>query len=142
LEGQLKQVDETLLTLHSQRENLENTSTNAEVLSTLKTAASSLKNANKNMDVEKVHDLMDELNEQLDISNELSSAITALNPGIDESELESELKKLEQEEFDKNMVKIPKPTTVPLPDVPEHDLVKDKPKGENPCYPLEFSPDF
>lgn len=83
---------------------------------------------------------MDDLNEQLDISNDISTAITSISPSLDESELSAELEKLEQEEFDKHMVDIPA-ATISLPDVPGDTLVKEKKKGilQNS---LKIHPDF
>jgi len=63
-EKQLGQIDGTLSTIEFQREALENASTNTEVLSVMGQAAKALKAAHNHMDVDKVHDLMDDIAEQ------------------------------------------------------------------------------
>nr|5VO5_A Chain A, Coiled-coil and C2 domain-containing protein 1-like,GH13992p [Drosophila melanogaster] len=60
LEKQLQQIDGTLSTIEMQREALESANTNTAVLTTMKNAADALKRAHQNMDVDKVHDMMDD----------------------------------------------------------------------------------
>lgn len=117
-EKQLQQVDGTLSTIEFQREALENASTNTEVLNVMGQAAKALKSAHNNMDVDKVHDLMDDIAEQQDVANEISEAIsnpTAFGHDVDEDELLAELEELEQEELDKQLLDTP---SAKLPDVP------------------------
>ncbi|XP_022251432.1 putative charged multivesicular body protein 4B-like protein CHMP4BP1 [Limulus polyphemus] len=73
-------------------------------------------------DVDKVHDLMDEVQEQQEIANEISEAIS--NPvgfghDIDEDELSKELEELEQEELDKQLLDVEGPVTENLPSPPQ-----------------------
>jgi uncharacterized metal-binding protein len=63
-EKTLLQLDGTLTTLETQREYLQNASTNMDVLSVMRQAASALKKTNQNLDADQVHDLMDDLSEQ------------------------------------------------------------------------------
>ena len=63
-EKTLLQLDGTLTTLETQREYLQNASTNMDVLHVMRQAASALKKTNQNLDVDQVHDLMDDLAEQ------------------------------------------------------------------------------
>ena len=63
-EKTLMQLDGTLTTLETQREYLQNASTNMDVLHVMRQAASALKKTNQNLDVDQVHDLMDDLAEQ------------------------------------------------------------------------------
>ena len=70
-------------TLEYQREVLENASSNKEVLDAMSHASKAFKSANGNMDVDKIHDLMDDMAEQNKIASEISSAIS--NPvGFDQ----------------------------------------------------------
>ena len=62
-EKQLQQVDGALTTLEYQREVLENSHTNAEVLKTMALAAKSFKQA-CNLDIDTVNELRDEMAEQ------------------------------------------------------------------------------
>lgn len=59
-----------------QREALESANTNTQVLTTMKNAADALKAAHKNMDVDQVHDMMDDIAEQQDVAKEISDAIS------------------------------------------------------------------
>lgn len=70
-------------TLEYQREVLENASSNKEVLDAMGQASKAFKGANGNMDVDKIHDLMDDMAEQNQIASEISTAIS--NPvGFDQ----------------------------------------------------------
>lgn len=75
-EKQLQQIDGTLTTIELQREALESANTNTQVLTTMKNAADALKAAHKNMDVDQVHDMMDDIAEQQDVAKEISDAIS------------------------------------------------------------------
>ncbi|KRG03991.1 charged multivesicular body protein 4b isoform X1 [Drosophila mojavensis] len=134
LEKQLQQIDGTLSTIEMQREALESANTNTAVLTTMKNAADALKSAHQNMDVDKVHDMMDDIAEQQDVAREISDAISnpvAFGADLDDEDLERELDELEQENFDKEIIGIPEPTPT-LPEAPTEDLpekVKEKKKA-------------
>ncbi|CAG5134103.1 unnamed protein product [Candidula unifasciata] len=119
-EKQLEQIDNTLSTIEFQREALENASTSTQVITVMGQAAKALKGAHNNMDVDKVHDLMDDVAEQQDIAREISEAISnpvGFNNDVDEDELLAELNELEQEELDSQLLQIPG-AGVDLPSVP------------------------
>ncbi|XP_032570379.1 charged multivesicular body protein 4c isoform X1 [Drosophila sechellia] len=134
LEKQLQQIDGTLSTIEMQREALESANTNTAVLTTMKNAADALKTAHQNMDVDKVHDMMDDIAEQQDVAREISDAISnpvAFGADLDDEDLERELDELEQENFDKEIIGIPEPTPT-LPEAPTEDLpekAKEKKKA-------------
>ncbi|XP_015912813.1 charged multivesicular body protein 4b [Parasteatoda tepidariorum] len=118
-EKQLGQIDGTLTTIEYQREALENANTNTEVLKIMGYAAKALKNAHE-MDVDQVHDLMDDVQEQQEIANEISDAISnpvGFDKDFDEDELARELEELEQEELDRDLLAVG-PSTTELPEVP------------------------
>lgn len=118
-EKQLQQIDGTLSTIEMQREALESANTNTTVLTTMKGAADALKAAHQHMDVDQVHDMMDDIAEQQDVAREISDAISnpvAFGQDIDEEELEKELEELEQEQLDKELLGIE--STDELPAVP------------------------
>lgn len=134
-EQQLEQLQGTLTTIETQREALENANTNAAVLDTMKGAADALKKTHKDMNVDNVHEMMDDIAEQNDVANEISNAISSgiITSGVDEDELAKELEELEQEELDKDLLNVG-PATNKLPDVPSTDLPttskdKEKKKG-------------
>merc|ERR1711981_650740 len=65
-EKQLQQLDGTLTTLEQQREALESANTNTAVLQTMNAAAKALKKSHADMDIDQVHDMMDDIAEQHD----------------------------------------------------------------------------
>merc|ERR1712211_209342 len=109
-----------LSTIEMQREALEGANTNTAVLTTMNDAAKALKKANNELDVDKVHDMMDDIAEQQDVAKEISEAISnpvAFGQEFDEDELEAELDALGEElELDKQMLDIG--PSVGLPDIP------------------------
>lgn len=119
LEKQLNQIDGTLSTLEFQRESLENAGTNTEVLKNMKFAADALKNVHRSLDVEDVHDMMDDIHEQTEISTEISEVICGVgsNQDFDDDELREELEAIEQQGLDDKLVGMERPV-IGLPDVP------------------------
>jgi len=122
LEKQLEQIDGTLTTIEFQKEALENAGTNAEVMKVMSYAAKAMKSAHNNMDIDQVEDLMDEVKEQQQIADEISSAISnpvAFGQDVDEDELMKELEDIEQEELDKVLLETgPSPAKEPLVELP------------------------
>merc|ERR1712076_133617 len=99
-EKQLQQIDGTLTTLEQQREALESANTNTAVLQTMNVAAKALKKAHADMDVDQVHDMMDDIAEQHDVAKEISEAISnpvGFGQDFDEDDLLEELNELEAE---------------------------------------------
>lgn len=126
---QLQQIDGTLATLEMQREALESANTNTAVLESMKTAADALKKAH-NMDIDQVHNMMDDIGEQQDIAKEISEAISnpvAFGQDVDEDDLELELEKLEQEALDEELLKAG-PSGVDIPAAIDEPLEKQKGK--------------
>ncbi|CAG9826441.1 unnamed protein product [Diabrotica balteata] len=127
LEKTQLQIDGTLTTIEMQREALEGASTNTAVLDSMKNAADALKKAHKNLNVDDVHDIMDDIAEQHDIANEITNAISnpvGFTDDLDDDELEKELEELEQEGLEEDLLQVPGPTQ--LPAVPT-DAVANKP---------------
>ncbi|CAH0550386.1 unnamed protein product [Brassicogethes aeneus] len=131
-EKQLTQIDGTLTTIEMQREALEGANTNTAVLTTMANAAEAMKHAHKFMDVDQVHDMMDDIAEQQDLSNEISNAISnpvGFGDDMDEDELEKELEDLEQEDLENKLIEVP--GAKDLPAVPEEPVaVKPKPQAK------------
>jgi len=123
-EKQLQQIDGTLSTIEFQREALENASTNTEVLKVMGVAAKALKGAHNNLDVDQVHDLMDDVAEQQEVANEISEAISnpvGFGQDVDEDDLLAELEELEQEGLDEQLLNVGPVADDSLPDVPLTD---------------------
>ncbi|CAF0778409.1 unnamed protein product [Brachionus calyciflorus] len=117
-EQQLTQLDGTLTTLEYQREILENASSNAQVLKVMGDASKAFKNANQNLDVDKIHDLMDDIAEQREISQEITNVISnpvGFSDDIDEDELLQELNELQDQDLEAELLNIPSAPTNKLP---------------------------
>ncbi|XP_027417463.1 charged multivesicular body protein 4c isoform X2 [Bos indicus x Bos taurus] len=126
LEKQLTQIDGTLSTIEFQREALENSYTNTEVLKNMGLAAKAMKAVHENMDLNKIDDLMQEITEQQDIAQEISEAFSqrvGFGDDFDEDELMAELEELEQEELNKKM------TNIRLPNAPSSSLPAQPDRG-------------
>ncbi|XP_078607921.1 charged multivesicular body protein 4c-like isoform X1 [Branchiostoma floridae x Branchiostoma japonicum] len=123
-EKQLTQIDGTLSTIEFQREALENANTNTEVLKTMGYAAKALKAAHQHLDIDQVDDLMADIQEQQDLAQEISDAISkpvGFGEDVDEDDLMAELEELEQEELDEKLLDINAPSEE-LPSVPGHKI--------------------
>jgi len=108
-EKQLKQIDGTLSTVEYQIEALENASTNTEVLKAMQMAATALKVAHNNMDVDKVQDIMDDIREQQEISQEISDAIsqpTGFGHDVNEDELMAELESMQEQDLENKLLDV------------------------------------
>ncbi|KAK7114869.1 charged multivesicular body protein 4b-like [Littorina saxatilis] len=130
-EKQLQQIDGTLSTIEFQREALENASTNTEVLKVMGVAAKALKETHNNLDVDKVHDLMDEVAEQQEIANEIGEAISnpvGFGQDVDEDELLAELEEMEEEELNRQLLDVGGSVADELPSVPVAEPSRPEPK--------------
>ncbi|XP_073344546.1 charged multivesicular body protein 4c [Pagrus major] len=123
LEQQLTQIDGTLSTIEFQREALENSHTNTEVLKNMGFAAKAMKQVHENMDIDKIDDLMADITEQQDVAHEISDAISRpFGDQFDEDELLAELAELEEEELEESMDRMGG-----LPSVPSSRLPSARP---------------
>ncbi len=137
-ELQLTQIDGTLTTIEYQREALENASTNTEVLKTMGEAAKAFKSAHLELDIDKVHDLKDDIAEQQYLANEISDIISkpvGIDAQYDDDDLLKELEELEQETLEEKMLEIPPAASESLPSVPTSEPTLDtkaKPAAATP----------
>ena len=71
-----------------------NARSNAEILSTMKDAGKAMQGIHKEVNIEKVEDVMDDIQEQQDIAAEISAAISRPidMPGIDMDEDDLQMK--------------------------------------------------
>jgi charged multivesicular body protein 4 len=138
-EKQQSHIDGVLQTIEYQRSSLENAATNAEILSVMGTAAKAMKVAHKEMDVDQVHELMEDIAEQQDLANEIADAIS--NPigfgnDIDDADLMAELNELEEETINEKLITVgPTPTdnlANKLPEAPKDTIpVRQQKKKED-----------
>nr|CAG8485579.1 904_t:CDS:2 [Entrophospora candida] len=94
---------------------------------TIETQVMAIESANVNLEtikaMETVDDTMDSIREQMDLSDEISNAISGPMLGIplDDVKLEAELEELEQENLDKQLLEVELPLAAPS--VPAKKLV-------------------
>lgn len=121
LEENLKVAQGTLDNLENQKDMLENASSNAAVLKTMADTAKIVKQQHDNLDINKVEDIVDEMREQKEISEEIQNILSqSTAKTVDEDELLKELEGMQQEELDAKLSNLT-PTdkdTVTLPNVP------------------------
>ena len=89
--------------LESQIMTIENAHINLETLKAMKAGSTAMKSIHGELDVDKVDDVMEDIREQMDLANEISTAISnplGIDSTIDEDELEAELERFEQEALD------------------------------------------
>ncbi|TIC00812.1 Snf7-domain-containing protein [Wallemia mellicola] len=105
-EGELDRIAGTRLTLESQVNALESANMNLETITAMKKGSDALKSIHGNLNIDKVDSTMDSIREQMDLTNEISDAIS--NPvhhdPVDEDELNDELEQLEQDELNNRLL--------------------------------------
>ena len=72
----MRNIDGTLSTIEMQRETLESAANNTEVLKVMGDAAKAMKKAHNNLDVDDIHDMMDDIQEQQETATLISDAIS------------------------------------------------------------------
>ncbi|KAH9844131.1 Snf7-domain-containing protein [Rhodofomes roseus] len=106
-EQELERLQGTRFQLEMQVNTLESASFNAETMSAMKKASSALKDIHGKLTIDRVDTTMAEIQEQTQLANEVSEAISANTYNgveIDEDELKAELAGLEDEELDKRLM--------------------------------------
>ncbi|KAN0003530.1 hypothetical protein ACTFIZ_009698 [Dictyostelium cf. discoideum] len=99
-------------TLNQQIFALENAKMNMEIMSSMRDGARSLKELHGHLTIDKVDDVIEEIQEQMEIHEEISNAISQPlgNQVEDEEELLRELAEYEQEELDAQLLNIKAPS--------------------------------
>jgi len=108
LEKQIDQIYGKKTNLEMQIMALENVSTNKDVFSAMKLGKDALKASVHEADVDKIGDVMEDINESMALADELSEAIAnPIGPAVDEDELNAELEAMESEMMDEDLLKAP-----------------------------------
>jgi charged multivesicular body protein 4 len=93
------------MTLEQQKINLEGAQTNAAAVGALKTGVEVQKNMNKELNLDKVDDLMDDIAEQNDVQNELNEVFAQqANMVGEDDDLEAELEALETQMLEEDLL--------------------------------------
>ncbi|BGP05456.1 ESCRT-III subunit protein snf7 [Rhodotorula toruloides] len=105
-EQELESIAGRKMTLTTQVNAIESANMNKETLEAMKQGAEVLKNIHGKLNVDKVDATMDEVRNQLELTNEISQAISdpaGMGIDVDDQELADELAELEQEELNKRL---------------------------------------
>ncbi|KAI0321802.1 Snf7-domain-containing protein [Amylostereum chailletii] len=107
LETELDRLAGTRLQLEMQVNTLESANLNAETMAAMKKGSEALKHIHGKLDMDKVDATMNAINEQRELANEISEAIS--NPQyagieVDEDDLKADLAELEQEDLNDRLM--------------------------------------
>jgi len=120
-EKQLQVTHNQLANIESQLIALESAEMNGEILMNMDIAGRALKKANNGMTLEEVDEMMDDIQDAKDVSDEINEAIArplANRYEYDDDELLAELEELEQEELDSKMLNVPSTSVGPSSEPP------------------------
>nr|ADD37896.1 Vacuolar-sorting protein SNF7 [Lepeophtheirus salmonis] len=108
MEKELEKYDRMLTQLESQKNTLESSKLDRETLESLRQANEALKKNHKNLNIDDVYKIRDEMDEQQEVAKEISDIISQpiANDLIDEDELMDELNELERGEEEKELEKL------------------------------------
>lgn len=114
LDGNIQKAEATLENIESQKDMLENASANAAVLKTMADTAKIVKQQHDNLDINKVEDIVDEMREQKEISEEIANILSqTTTKATDDEELLKELEGYQKEELDTKLSLPTVPTSLP-----------------------------
>jgi charged multivesicular body protein 4A/B len=107
-EGEITKLQGARMTLFQQRLSLESTATNKLVFEQMQQSLQAMKDARGNIDSDAVEDLVDDMAEEQDISNQIGEAISRPTADMfDDEELNAELAALEEEALDAQLMGAP-----------------------------------
>lgn len=134
-ELQAKKLEDTILSLDTQKMTLENANATKLAFDSMKTVNKGLKDAHKEMNVAEVEDTMDEIQETMDDNNEITDVLSKplLMPGMaDDEDIENELAAMDAELLDETMLEAANPSPVvpampaPPQEVPSLEIKKEE----------------
>eukprot|EP01083_Nonionella_stella_P009022 26159_1 len=99
--------------LEMQINTLEAATGNKELVDAMKSGSSALKNVMSEADIDNVDDVMADINEQMDLVDEMNSALgQEIGQVTDDADLEAELEGLEEQMMEETMLDIPESTNL------------------------------
>jgi len=114
-EAQIEKITGASMTIQTQLMAIEGANVSLQTLEAMNTGARIMKNIHKNMTVDDVDKTMEEITSQMEIAQEIETAIAQPLGGVmfDEDELDAELEALEQESLDQQLLSINPPSALP-----------------------------
>ncbi|GMH53612.1 hypothetical protein TrRE_jg9834 [Triparma retinervis] len=135
-ESEIEKIMGSKMTLETQIMSLESSVQNMETFKAMKAGKDAMASVRKNVDVDNVDEMMDDIREEMDTANEISEAIGRPVDGdtYDEDELLGELNMLEEEDLEDQLltpaVAAPTPK-LNLPDAPVGGLEAKEAEDED-----------
>lgn len=122
-EAESDKITNVKMTLEAQAINLESAQQNAEAFSAMKTGTQAMKKIRQDVGIDKVDDIMDDVREELEMAQEVNTAIAqSVDPIFaDEDELLAELEGLEASDLEAELL-APPAQGLSLPSVPAAKL--------------------
>jgi len=140
-EQEIDKIQNVKMTLETQVINLESAAQNAETFKAMEAGSKTMKKIRTEVGIEKVDDMMDEIKEEMEMANEINSAIAQpVDPFLaDEDELLAELNELEAGDLEAELLAPPttKLDELSLPAVPDSKLPSLNKKEEDDLKQLE-----
>jgi len=127
-ENEIDKIQNVKMTLETQAINLESAAQNAVTFNAMAQGNKTMKKIRKDVGVEKVDDIMDDIKEEMELANEVNEALQSMDPFLaDEDELLEELQALEMTDVDAELLAKPIPTisatpSLSLPTAPDSKL--------------------
>lgn len=138
-ESQLDKLDGQINSLEQQLFTIETSNLNAETMRAMQQGAKAMKSIHKNMDIDQVDETMDNVREQVELSEEISDAISkplylANNNDVDEDELDQELELLQQENVNNDILlkEQEQKQNISLPSVPNNNITTTQQQQQQP----------
>ena len=137
-EAEIDKIQNVKMTLETQVINLESAAQNAETFKAMEAGSKTMKKIRTDVGIEKVDDIMDEIKEEMEMANEINSAIAQpVDPLLtDEDELLEELNALEASDLEAELL-APPTSNLALPTVPDSKLPALAKKEEDDLKALE-----
>ncbi|KAK4225334.1 putative vacuolar-sorting protein SNF7 [Podospora fimiseda] len=129
-EGNLEQTMNHIGTLEQQINAIESANINQETFKAITRASAAMKEIHGKLTVDKVDEAMEQLQENNQLNEEISQAISSVNigPAIDEDELNEELDQLMQKDLEDKMLET---GALPVDRLPK--VANGEPKGKAPA---------
>ncbi|KAK7205420.1 Snf7-domain-containing protein [Myxozyma melibiosi] len=138
LEQELERLQNQIATLESQSNAIESANLNYETLKVMQSGAKAMKSIHGNMNIDKVDATMDEIREQVSLSEEIGDAISRpLGETFDEEDLEEELEAMQQEELDSRMLNAGRVPSAKLPETAHAEVESEEEDEEEELRKLQ-----
>lgn len=121
-EDEIDKIQNQILALEQQLSSIEFANMNRETMKHMKQGAGAMRSINKDVDIDKLEETMDDIRDQVALNDEMSHAISQPLQQMDDAELEADLDELEQEALDERITKAGPVPSNSLPEVPTQKI--------------------